>query len=195
MENTQNGKALKTLKIVLVFVTLFGFISCILLNFTHCYPMQVPFNNVLTPTPVFDYQVKLAKAQYLVSFIDSLGVILLLIGASFVFGSILGFLFGIPHNSSNTAQSQTNNPDNTQFKNDNLTQISDWLTKIIVGASLVSLNKVPTILKKLDGFLISHIGWVSFLATGVEAAIFLYLGLGFATGYLWARIKFLQTLQ
>src|SRR3954452_24074825 len=70
------------------------------------------------------------------------------IGASFIVGASVGFLFSIPR----IVQRNGNNPGNAndgddasqyqQHVNTNLTEISDWLTKIIVGLGLVNLGKL-----------------------------------------------------
>src|ERR1700743_738960 len=61
----------------------------------------------------------------------------LVAGASWGVGSVLGFLFGVPRLRTSTG-AQPPVGDRSQFTpNTNLEQISDWLTKIIVGATLV----------------------------------------------------------
>ena len=55
-------------------------------------------------------------------------------------GGLLGFLFGIPR----TIQSNEKTRDEfRQVVNTNLEQISDWLTKILVGVGLTQLNNLP----------------------------------------------------
>lgn len=60
-------------------------------------------------------------------------------------GTALGFLFGIPKILQNSQATDANAtaPTYQQQVNTNLTEISDWLTKIIVGLGLVSLTKIP----------------------------------------------------
>jgi hypothetical protein len=56
--------------------------------------------------------------------------------AALVSGGLLGFLFGIP-------RSQHNNPSAGRYAvNTNLEQVSDWLTKILIGAVLIQLGSV-----------------------------------------------------
>lgn len=61
--------------------------------------------------------------------------------------SVIGFLFGIPKILQTPAKSETDEtgsiPSYQQLVNSNLTEISDWLTKIIVGLGLVNLTKIP----------------------------------------------------
>jgi hypothetical protein len=61
--------------------------------------------------------------------------------------SVIGFLFGIPKILQTPAKFDTSEttlmPSYQQLVNSNLTEISDWLTKIIVGLGLVNLTKIP----------------------------------------------------
>jgi hypothetical protein len=80
--------------------------------------------------------------------------------ACFVSGGALGFIFGIPKvlqqgpqkqpDESKTVASNSNQAANyRQEVNTNLTEISDWLTKMIVGVGLVNLKEIPPLIKKL----------------------------------------------
>jgi len=71
---------------------------------------------------------------------------LALIGmATLTGGFFLGFLFGIPRvlQEADHTQKQTGPARYQQRVNTNLEQISDWLTKIIVGVGLVELKDAP----------------------------------------------------
>ena len=74
--------------------------------------------------------------------------------------------------------------------NTNLEQISDWLTKTIVGVSLVELSKLPPLLDKLARYVASG---MSNAGTGATAAalviIVCFLSLGFLISYLWTRMR------
>jgi hypothetical protein len=67
-------------------------------------------------------------------------------GAALAFGALLGLLFGIPR----SMQGSTGTPDGgagggSRYKsNTNLEEISDWLTKIIVGVSLTQFGELQT---------------------------------------------------
>ena len=74
-----------------------------------------------------------------------LGSGLFLAGASTVSGSLVGFLFGVPRYrrlDRDAEKSISTNEEYTTAPNTNLEQISDWLTKIIVG---VTLTQIPQI--------------------------------------------------
>src|SRR5215467_1406061 len=88
-----------------------------------------------------------------------------LLGAAFAsIGALLGFIFGIPRSPkvqaatqgatqppstpSGSSTSTAAQPDDNRFTpNTNLEEISDWLTKILVGAGLVQLAVLPQQLK------------------------------------------------
>ena len=78
-----------------------------------------------------------------------LGLNLILGGAAGLVGALIGFIFGIPRALTNEASAQPDGnpqlPENNKKSktNTNLEQISDWLTKILVGATLASLATVP----------------------------------------------------
>ena len=114
---------------------------------------------------------------------------LLIAGAALAAGILVGFLFGIPR-----ARQQTNAPTDSQSPtepfavNTNLEQISDWLTKIIVGVGLVQLATIPGKLRGLADYLSG-----AFATPAVPGALIVsiisYFGIfGFLLGYLWARI-------
>ena len=66
---------------------------------------------------------------------------ILLSSAAFVCGFFLGFLFGIPKR--NVERESTYN------LSTNLVDISDWLTKIIIGLGLIEIKKIPTVLEMM----------------------------------------------
>jgi hypothetical protein len=71
-------------------------------------------------------------------------------------GGLVGFLFGIPRqvrqsNKSSNNANESKGTSNEEPRSDatNLEQVSDWLTKIILGAGLTQLIKLPPTLKSL----------------------------------------------
>ena len=76
--------------------------------------------------------------------------------------------------------------------NTNLEQISDWLTKIIVGVGLVQLSTLPGKLRALAGYFATAFG-AEAVAPSVVLAIQGYFGIfGFLLGYLWARLYLMK---
>ena len=85
---------------------------------------------------------------------SALRIAFLWAAACFMAGFLAGFLFGVPkvgpegespRKPAGPARSGANGPQAySQRPNTNLEQISDWLTKIIVGLGLVELKQIPT---------------------------------------------------
>lgn len=115
-------------------------------------------------------------------------------GASLV-GTLLGFLFGIPRTHQQDVQAKIDKPptngDLVYQINTNLEQISDWLTKIIIGVGLIQLGSIGNWLWNFsvntgNGFIPS-----SPLAHVYVLGISLYFFIsGFLFGYLWTRLFF-----
>jgi hypothetical protein len=146
-----------------------------------------------------------------------LGVGILVAGAALSSGLVLGFIFGVPRVGSpdpvaKTAPepagaqpagsaTQTNNV----TSNSNLVEISDWLTKILVGVGLVELNSIPAKLGKLS----YHVGLglrpaqcggscADLLNSGQAAGlaiILFFFALGFLWCYVWTRLYFFSDLK
>jgi hypothetical protein len=117
-------------------------------------------------------------------------VALLTAGGSMAVGAILGFLFGIPR-SVQEGRQQANPADKDQpiyQTNTNLEQISDWLTKIIVGLGLAQLFQAPTALMSLNEYLANAFGEQA-VPPSVVGLILAYFSIGgFLISYLWTRI-------
>ena len=123
-------------------------------------------------------------------------------GASTFFGGFLGFLFAIPRSFQPQDDSSTSpavNFDTTSvarikaryIANTNLEQISDWLTKIIIGVSLVQLGTIIESIDELSRYLGEPLGGTGPRSPGEEFALGLilyYFTCGFLYGYLWTRI-------
>lgn len=105
--------------------------------------------------------------------------------AAAAIGSLLGFLFGIPK----TLQSdRVGDEDETRYlANTNLEQISDWLTKILVGIGLVQIARTPDALASLARSLRPLFGDTkSSAAFGLSFALYFAVS-GFLVAYLWTR--------
>jgi len=128
----------------------------------------------------------------------TLGVSALLAGAAFLLGALIGFLFGIPRSlqresplvaaGASTAAAVDTSPRNTYGSNTNLEQISDWLTKIIVGIGLVELKGIPGRVAQLLEYLHSHLPpGVPLTNTPILTALVYFGADGFLAGYLLTR--------
>jgi hypothetical protein len=122
------------------------------------------------------------------------GVGLLLAGGVFFLGGLLGFLFAIPHTTPVSANDGKS--DLPQYNpNTNLEQISDWLTKILVGVGLTQLLTLPAALQDFAGKLGPSLGGSP--NGGVfSIAILMFFSIdGFLIGYLWTRKYYAKELQ
>jgi len=112
--------------------------------------------------------------------------------AAAALGVFLGFLFALPK----TLQSDALGDASTRYvANTNLEQVSDWLTKILVGIGLVQLGRAPAKLSALAASLSPVFG-----RTGASGryglAICIYgIILGFLVAYLWTRARLISVLQ
>lgn len=124
--------------------------------------------------------------------------ILFLVGASsFAFSALVGFLFGIPRTLQNAPESRVGQDvqsagdsepsPQTQPPNTNLEQVSDWLTKIIVGVGLTQLNTIPTWLWGIAGKLAGAAS-VSGSQTVILCGMVYFGVIGFLGGYLITRL-------
>jgi hypothetical protein len=126
-----------------------------------------------------------------------LAIAMLAAAASFAVGALFGFLFGIPR--ANTAQhvvaSAESGSGSTSVDasapmyvpNTNLEQISDWLTKILVGVGLVQIGQIGGAINTLADGLAPGLG-----AYGHAAAVTLLISFtvtGFLSSYLFTRLR------
>ncbi len=107
---------------------------------------------------------------------------------AFAVGAIVGFLFGIPRAS--TTNSNPGNAGGPAFiTNSNLVEISDWLTKILVGLGLVELGRASHGLGAMIQSV--HVGLGGSTGASLVAAGLLLVGAigGFMCSYLLTIIK------
>lgn len=112
--------------------------------------------------------------------------------AAILAGGLLGFLFGLPRtiNAAGAANAGAEYQGNT-----NLDQVSDWLTKILVGVGLVQLARSPSALAHLADAMKPGFGGRASSA-GFALAISLFFAIaGFVYLYLWSRTEFLLELR
>jgi hypothetical protein len=122
------------------------------------------------------------------------GAFLLLGGAYFLGGASVGFLFAIPRSGTFRYKPGQENSKSWYDDNTNLEEISDWLTKIIVGITLVQFDKIQLMLKTSANSIAR-----SFSSGGVidqqfypwaYGMIVFFITCGFVISYLWTRINF-----
>jgi hypothetical protein len=121
------------------------------------------------------------------TFLTVWGTALMLSGASSLTGGLLAFLFGVPR----LAQETNGTPKLASDKyraNTNLEQISDWITKILVGLGLVDLKEIPGQVQRLVTYLEPGLG-PSGRAGAFAFGLLAYFSVaGFLVGYMATRI-------
>jgi hypothetical protein len=167
-----------------------------------------------------------------VTSLEALGVGVVGAGASLLAGFLLGFVFCIPRTpnrhdattataaagGAGTAASATSpavaSASSSVETNSNLVEISDWLTKIIVGVGLVELSKIPGKLDSLAGYFAAGLrtcpaGTAATSTTAATATspctdstkafalgiVILFSTCGFLFGYLWTRLYWQRALN
>jgi len=130
-------------------------------------------------------------------FVSMVSMGFLLAGASATVGGLLGFLFGIPRalqsdqDLTSEQGSAAEAPDHRRrpyVGNTSLEQISDWLTKILVGVGLTQLANLPTALAALGTFAAPALGGLASAAIFAPTAGVYFTLVGFFLSYLWTRL-------
>lgn len=112
--------------------------------------------------------------------------------ASLVIGALLGFLFGIPRSlqDGDPAPSARSSGASVRLRygsNTNLEQISDWLTKILVGVGLTQLTHVPELLDRLGAYFGPAISATHGGSIAISMSVF-FCVVGFLFSYVWTRL-------
>ncbi|MGR0482735.1 MAG: hypothetical protein ACTFAL_15405 [Candidatus Electronema sp. V4] len=116
----------------------------------------------------------------------------MVVSSSYAVGNILGFLFGIPKTIQ--GEKDPSKTDNVGYQvNTSLEQISDWLTKMIVGAGLVELKDIKTSLVSISAKISRDIGNTQSQSI-VIASIICFMILGFFVTYLSTRLYIANAL-
>jgi len=106
---------------------------------------------------------------------------------AFVAGGLLGFLFGVPKTRGDNTEDSEGTPHTRYRVNTNLEQISDWLTKILVGVGLTQLAKIADAAAHLISVVAKGMGGGAG-ATSVAGGILVYfIGNGFLSAYYVTR--------
>ena len=132
----------------------------------------------------------LIKSDTYKSYFTMLGVLLVIGLAATLLGAFVGFLFGVPKFNKNFdpnagyAQQHQYNP------NTNLEDISDWLSKIIIGVTLTQLLKIPAALMSVAKYVIanSNNDKVAYAQPVIISIIIYFLIAGFFISYCYTRV-------
>lgn len=129
---------------------------------------------------------------------EAVAIGLLTAAAAFAAGALVGFLFGIPRMVAQSADAHPAVDDGTPkllyAPNTNLEQISDWLTKILVGVGLVQLGQVGGAIDSLANGLQDGLGEPNGHAVAVMLLISFAIA-GFLSSYLFTRMRLQSALE
>ncbi|MER6304086.1 hypothetical protein ABT247_31685 [Kitasatospora sp. NPDC001539] len=120
---------------------------------------------------------------------QALGGGLVVAGASTVLGGALGFLFGVPR-----VKGGSGEPQGSYAPNTNLEQVSDWLTKVLLGVGLTQLGSLGERLHQLGTALAPALGGGDAAVPFGAALVLYFLVLGFLAGWLVTRLALPQVL-
>ena len=105
---------------------------------------------------------------------------ILLAAASYISGFFLGFLFGIPKR--NTDKESAYN------LSTNLVDISDWLTKIIIGLGLIEIKRIPGYLLSIGDYIQKAIHGEDSIKIFASCSIVYFSIFGLYYGYNYMRL-------
>lgn len=108
-------------------------------------------------------------------------------------GGFFGFLFGVPK-TGNGAEGETADT-NGVVHNNNLSQISDWLTKIIIGAAITQLGPIKDFLIDLKDGLAPALGGGSVAGLYGLSLASAYFLMGFVFNYLFSSLGYFRLIK
>ncbi|MCH5643953.1 hypothetical protein [Gordonia sp. ABSL49_1] len=106
-------------------------------------------------------------------------------------GGLLGFIFGVPRSRSHSATASTSQDLASKIDaNTNLEKISDWLTTVLVGVSLVQFRAIGDFIVDFSTSLAANMGTEpgDGTATFVGGVMIGGFGVGFISGWLFCRL-------
>jgi len=116
-------------------------------------------------------------------------------GAAFFAGTIGGFLFGVPKVESKPVGQTTSSSSSRYTANTNLEDISDWLTKIILGLSLVHVDKIISFVDTVGQGVAAAIGAAQGSKVIAISSMIYGFVCGFITIYAWTNIVLRSDLE
>ena len=109
-------------------------------------------------------------------------------------GSLLGIVFGIPRETADRSSTSAAGPTPGLRANTNMEEISDWLTKLLVGAGLVELKGLPQAVVLAAKYVAASLTPLSRTPAAMESIaasiIIFFVVEGFIGGYLNTRVFF-----
>lgn len=143
------------------------------------------------------------QAESIGRFFAVFGVALAVAGAASISGALVGFVFGIPralqgtdggvavaakNESPGISATKDKSREQSYRANTSLEQISDWLTKILVGVGLTQLTQFPGAIERYSSYVGSAFGGIPGAPVFIGAASLYFVVCGFLLSYLWTRL-------
>ncbi|MER7705337.1 hypothetical protein ABTX81_20900 [Kitasatospora sp. NPDC097605] len=128
---------------------------------------------------------------------QALGGGLVVACAATLVGGALGFLFGVPRvrGGAGAGGAEGGEAHGSYAPNTNLEQVSDWLTKVLLGVGLTQLGSLGERLDRLGGTLAPALGGGEGTAPFAAALVLYFLLLGFLAGWLLTRLALPRVLS
>ncbi|MFE2110305.1 hypothetical protein ACFXAF_31185 [Kitasatospora sp. NPDC059463] len=128
---------------------------------------------------------------------QALGGGLVVACAATLAGGALGFLFGVPRvrGAGGAEGGGGGEPHGSYAPNTNLEQVSDWLTKVLLGVGLTQLGSLGERLDRLGTALAPALGGGAGTAPFAAALVLYFLLLGFLAGWLLTRLALPRVLS
>jgi hypothetical protein len=114
------------------------------------------------------------------------GILSMVSMAAAAIGALFGFLFAVPRTPV-AHHEATITPHSTKLPNTNLEQISDWLTKVLVGATLTQMARIPDAAREVFNSVGGSLGVGDSGVIFTGATILFGLTAGFILGWLATR--------
>jgi hypothetical protein len=112
--------------------------------------------------------------------------------AAFAVGALLGFIFGVPRALSGTGRTSAVGSEPAYAPNTNLERVSEWLTGIIIGLTLVQFDAIRRHFVLSATEFADSLGHVHIFFS--SALLIFFSAAGFLLAYLWTRLRLLSDL-
>jgi hypothetical protein len=123
--------------------------------------------------------------------LGTLGSMFAIAGAFYAIGFLAGFIFGVPRK----RMIQNGAINSPEPEKDNIVEISDWVTKIIVGVGLTELKNIPGFIHKIATYLAPNFGGDTFGVNNAAGVLLFFTATGFMSGYQYAKTYYTRMIE